>query len=122
MTPSVMPPHPLFQGRLFNLKMPWLRDLANRYLSFGGACYYLNEEGIRTRFHIYNYFALFNGGPFRCRWTLRAYAEDGKRFVERQGEIDAQKTETIEIEPLTRSLSPRGICMVYLDPIQGSQT
>jgi hypothetical protein len=114
--------HPLFLKKLLNLGLPWLGNLVNRFLSVGGMCYFINEDGIKTRVYIYNYFALLHGGPFRAKWVLRAYSQDGKRTLEKKGELYQSETISIEMGAFARELGPLGLCMVHLYPAEGGIT
>jgi hypothetical protein len=112
--------HPLFLSMLRDVRVPWVAHLANRFLSAGGMCYFMEEEGVKTRMYIYNYFAFLNGGPFRAKWQLRAYSGDGKRTMVQKGEISQSETITVEMEPFARKLGPLGLCMIHLIPAEKS--
>jgi|GEM_PF-2179861 len=111
--------HPLFASRFRNLGFSWLANQANRFLSAGGMCYFINDGTIKTRLILHNYFAFLSGRPFHIRWVLRIYSTDGKRMIEKQGTMMDPDTQTIEMEPLVSDLGPFGLCMVHLYPAEG---
>jgi hypothetical protein len=119
----VTPQHPLFKAKWMSLGNHQLARLANRLLSVGASCYYFNENDMKTRLYLFNYYALLNGGPFGARWELSVYSTDGKRVRKQQGELPRNQSApiTFELEPLTRDLGPFGLCMVHLCPNEGSQ-
>jgi len=114
--------HPLFLTKLKDIKVPLLARLANQFLSVGGSCYYMNEDTIKTRLYIYNYFALLNGGPFHTVWWLTVYSQDGKRKLEKKGNFAESQTITVEIEPFAETLGALGLCMLHLYPAESAYT
>src|SRR5690242_13423811 len=112
--------HPLFQKNITDLKLSWITGLANRFLSTGGISYYLRDEGVQTRAHLFNYFALLNAAPFRAAWRIRVYNADGKRYEEKSGTFKGMETVSIELDGL--SDSPHGVCLAHITPTDGGRT
>jgi hypothetical protein len=114
--------HPLFRGKFKDLGFPFMARTANRFLSVGGVCYYLNDSRIKTRVYIYNYFSLLNGGPFPVEWTLRVYSTDGTKWTEKKGELAESQTIAIDLDTMARDLSTFGLCVMHLYPARQTQS
>lgn len=118
MTPAARPsvePHPLFLKSL--ARRPW--GPAQGFLSTGGIFYRVSGGGVETRAHLYNYFPLLAGGPFEAEWTVRAYAQDGRRWRERKGRFDAAGRATVLLNEWTEGLGDLGVCVAHIRPLTG---
>lgn len=107
--------HPIFNQKIVDLKSSLLARLANKFLSVGGASYYLFDEEYSTKILLFNYYGFFANNDFGTEWLVELYDSNGRRICVKSGVFEGQELAIIDLDDI-KPRSPFGIVVCHIKP------